>query len=229
MDVPKLRKHNLSGKRRSPWLACNAPQYAGLYCNINNDETLLYDNEVSNIVLRDNYFLSSIDPDAAGSSSATRYLIKNYYFSTSGLMENIHPYAFSAKVQTHTSDNPTYRDIVKLPEEARKLWDVAMVKALKSLRNLGSIQMVSRPRGVNILASTWAFRKKRYPDGALKKFKARFCVTRGQTIDGMDVFETFAPVMGWITVRLLLILSIVLQLETQQVDYTNAFFQAPLD
>ena len=45
----------------------------------------------------------------------------------------------------------------------------------------------------------------------------------------MDVFETYTPVVSWITVRLLLVLSIVLGLETQQVDYTNVFCQEPLD
>ena len=104
-----------------------------------------------------------------------------------------------------------------------------MVKELKSLRDLGSFKMVSRPSGANILESTWAFKKKRYPDGALKKFKARFCVRGDQQIDGLDVFETFAPVVAWITVRIMLILSMVLNLSTQQVDYTNAFCQAPLD
>ena len=89
--------------------------------------------------------------------------------------------------------------------------------------------MVARPRGANIIMSTWAFKKKMYPDGALKKFKVRIYVRGDQQIDGLDVFEIFAPVVAWITVRLLLILSMVLQLETQQVDYTNAFCQAPLD
>ena len=65
---------------------------------------------------------------------------------------------FSAKVQNHTADNPSYKDIMQLPEEERKLWDEAMVKELKSLRDLGSFKMVFRPRGANILASTWAFR-----------------------------------------------------------------------
>ena len=48
-------------------------------------------------------------------------------------------------------------------------------------------------------------------------------------MEGVDVFETFAPVVAWITVRILLILSMILNLETQQVDYTNAFCQAPLE
>ena len=75
------------------------------------------------------------------------------------------------------------KDILRIPEEERKLWDASMVKELKSLRDLGSFKMVSRPSGANILASTWAFRKKRYPDGALKKFKASFCVRCDQQID----------------------------------------------
>ena len=45
----------------------------------------------------------------------------------------------------------------------------------------------------------------------------------------MDVFEAYAPVVSWITVRLLLVLSIVMVLCTQQVDYTNTFCQASLD
>ena len=101
-----------------------------------DEETLLDDEEVINVVLRDNYFLSSIDPDAAGSSPATRYLTRDSYLSESGLMEDVHTYAFSAKVQTHTSDNPTYTDTVQLLEEERKLWDVAMTKELKRLRDL---------------------------------------------------------------------------------------------
>ncbi len=66
----------------------------------------------------------------------------------------MYPYAFSAKVQTHTADNPMLKDILRLPEEERKLRDATMIKELKSLGDSGSFQMVSRPRGANILAST---------------------------------------------------------------------------
>ena len=104
-----------------------------------------------------------------------------------------------------------------------------MVKELKSLRELDSFKMVPRPRGVNILQSTWNFKKKRYPDGSLKKYKTRLCVCSDQQIDGVDVFETYAPVVAWITLRLLLVLSLVLGIQTQQVNYTNAFCQDPLE
>ena len=72
-------------------------------------------------------------------------------------------------------------------------------------------------------------RKKCYLDGSLRKYKARFCVRGYQHIEGVDVFETYATVFSWITFRLLLVLSLTLSLYTQQVDYTNAFCQDPLD
>ena len=48
-------------------------------------------------------------------------------------------------------------------------------------------------------------------------------------MEGIDFFETYAPVVAWPIVRLLLTLSIVCNLATQQVDYVNAFTQANVD
>ena len=104
-----------------------------------------------------------------------------------------------------------------------------MINELKSLGDLGSFKLVHRPRGANILQSTWAFKRKRYPDGRLMKYKARLCVRGDQQIDRVDVFDTYTPAVSWITVRLILFISLVLTLTTQQVDCTNAFYQAPLD
>ena len=140
-----------------------------------------------------------------------------------------HPYAFSATVLTDRTDNPTYRDILRFPKEERLLWEEAMVTELHALRKLESFKMVDILSGGSILESTWKFKKKQYPDVGLKKLKSRFCVQGDQQVDRVDVFETYAPVVTWITVRVLLILSIVLNLQTQQVDYTNANFQAPLE
>ena len=104
-----------------------------------------------------------------------------------------------------------------------------MVTELHAIRKLEYFKIVDRSSGDNILESTWAFKKKRYPDGGLKDLKAIFFVRGDQQVDGVYLFETYTPVVTWITVRVLLILSIVLNLQTQQVDYTNANFQAPLE
>ena len=45
----------------------------------------------------------------------------------------------------------------------------------------------------------------------------------------IDYWETYAPVVHWSTIWMVLILSAFLWLKSWQVDYTQAFPQAPLD
>ena len=87
-------------------------------------------------------------------------------------------------MQTYSKDTPTYKDVLQSTNEERALWDAATTKELKSLRDLGAFKMVPRQRGSNMLQSTWAFKKKRYPDSLLKKFKAMFLVRGDQQVDG---------------------------------------------
>ena len=82
---------------------------------------------------------------------------------------------------------------------------------------------------MNILDSTWAFKVKRNPAGEIKKLKACFCARGDQQSEGIDFFETYAPVINWHTVRIMLVLSILFELQTMQVDYTAAFIHAPID
>ena len=62
-----------------------------------------------------------------------------------------------------------------------------MVQELKNLRDSGFFEMVARPRGATVLESTQAFKKKQYPGGLLKNFKARLCVRGDQQVDCEDV------------------------------------------
>ena len=126
----------------------------------------------------DNAFLATMDNEKSKYtfSSAYSYLASTSFLSEEETIEDVHPCAFISKVQTHLKDNPTYKDIMRGIEQEKQLWDDTMVQELKSLAGLGSFGMVSRPRGANVLQSTWAFKRRRYPDGLLKKYKARFCV-----------------------------------------------------
>ncbi len=81
----------------------------------------------------------------------------------------------------------------------------------------------------HVIASTRAFKCKGYPDGLIKKFKARFCARGDQQIEGIDFFETYAPVVQWTTIRLMLILEILLGLKSKQGDITCAFLHADLE
>ncbi len=62
----------------------------------------------------------------------------------------------------------------------------------------------------------------------MKKFKAHFCAFENQQLEGIDFIETYAPVVQWTTVRLMLILENLLGLKSKQADVTATFFHATL-
>ena len=63
----------------------------------------------------------------------------------------------------------------------------------------------------------------------VSKCKARFCLHGDLQVEGVDFFETYALFFQLSTVRALLVMSIVLNLATQQIDFSNAFCQADID
>lgn len=113
-------------------------------------------------------------------------------------------------------------------------WDqfqLSAIKEIQTLENMNTWIEMDRtevPEGHKILGGTWVFKRKKAPDGTIIKHKARYCVRGDQQVHGVDYFESYAPVCMWSTVRLCLVLSIVADLASIQVDYTNAFAQAAL-
>jgi hypothetical protein len=108
----------------------------------------------------------------------------------------------------------------------RELWIEAAKKEIKSLEEHGTWTEVDASEATSrILPSQWVFKRKRTPDGNVKSHKGR-TVARGDLEQG--VFETYAPVVAWSTVRLFLILSLVLDWCTCSIDFSSAFVQAVL-
>ena len=89
-------------------------------------------------------------------------------------------------------------------------------------------KVVDREDDMNSIRSTWAFKLKRYPDGLIKKFKARLCAHGDMKLEGIDFFETYAPVVQWTEIRLMLILEVLLGLKSKQGDVTAAFLHTDL-
>ena len=81
----------------------------------------------------------------------------------------------------------------------------------------------------HVIPSTWAVKCKRYPDGRIKKFKARICARGDKQLEGIDFFETYAPVVQWTTIRLMFILEILLGLKSKQGNVLCAFLHGELE
>ena len=164
----------------------------------------------------------SIDLQTRNIETAMAYSIDEF-----NILHNWYPLYLASKVSSE--DNPTLHQAMSSPE--RHGWIEAMEKELNSLEQMSVFIEVDRSEAsqYNILDSTWAFKRKRLPDGSVRKLKARLCVRGDQQIAEIDFFETYAPVVQWGTVRMLLIIAIATGMVSKQVDYTNAFVHAPME
>ena len=81
---------------------------------------------------------------------------------------------------------------------------------------------------MNDISLKWACKLKRYPDGLIKKFKSRLCDRGDMQLEGIDLFDTYAPFTQWSAILLILILEIILQLKSKQGCVTAAFIYAKI-
>ena len=87
----------------------------------------------------------------------------------------------------------------------------------------------SLPTSAHIIQLIWSFKRKRNPFGYLIKHKARLCVHGGMQQEGIDFHNTFAPVVNWYTVRLIIMMSEMNGWESRQIGYVLAFSKSQID
>ena len=155
--------------------------------------------------INDNFVLDSWESDG-------------YYFN-----EISDPRLLAARTKTskYNEDNPSFDTATRGPFQ-EEFWQAMRVELNTLINDFDCWEYVPNP-GSNVLPSTWAFKIKRYPDGRVKKFKARFCARGDRQQEGIDYFETWAPVVQWSTVRIVMILAAKLGLISVQCDITAAF------
>ena len=79
-------------------------------------------------------------------------------------------------------------------EFSEDFWKAAITE-IETLGAMGAWEIVDKTDEMNVLDSTCAFKIKRFSDGLIKKFKAKFCARGDQQIEGIDFFESYAPVV----------------------------------
>ena len=108
----------------------------------------------------------------------------------------------------------------------------AMMVEIQHHENNGHWHLFERskiPKGKKTILSIWSFKLKRYPDGRIMKYKSRLCAHGGMQQWGVDYWETYAPVVNWLSIRTLLILSVIYGYHSRAIDFISAFPQANLD
>ena len=72
----------------------------------------------------------------------------------------------------------------------------------------------------------WSMKRKRNPLGEITKWKARLCAGGHRSLEFVDFWDTYSPVVSWQTIRLIFVLAIVNNWHIQSIDFVLAFPQA---
>ena len=85
----------------------------------------------------------------------------------------------------------------------------AMRKEIKSFRDADIFELIplqNKPQHKSLILFVWLFKRKRNLMGELIKYKARLYAYGGKQVQGIDFWNTYAPVAQSITMRIMLIL-----------------------
>ena len=108
-------------------------------------------------------------------------------------IEEMHPLTFITKARSE--DQPRWHEAMNGP--FRDKWWESCVTEITTLERREVWDVVPLEDWMHVIPSTFAFLFKQNPDLVIKKFKARFCACGDMQIEGVDYFETFAPVVNW--------------------------------
>ncbi|GJV80977.1 zinc finger, CCHC-type containing protein, partial [Tanacetum coccineum] len=85
------------------------------------------------------------------------------------------------------------------------------------------------PPGCKPLGYKWIFKRKMKVDGTIDKFKARLVIQGFRQKEGIDYFDTYAPVARITIIRLLLAIAVIHNLVIHQMDVKTSFLNGDLD
>jgi hypothetical protein len=100
---------------------------------------------------------------------------------------------------------------------------------MDSLEKHGTWSLVNPPPDRKVITGRWVLKTKLNEDGSVARYKARYVARGYAQVEGVDFFETYAPVVRAETVRVLLSLAATKDWEVRQFDVKTAFLYGPLE
>jgi hypothetical protein len=131
------------------------------------------------------------------------------------------------KASAHDDAPRTLAEALKSPN-ADKWYDAAYAE-MQSLVENGTFRLAKLPLGRKPIGCRWVFLIKRKKDGSVDRFKARLVAKGYAQRPGFDFTDTFAPTAKWATLRAVLALAALEDMELESVDISSAFLNGELD
>ena len=142
---------------------------------------------------------------------------------------HLHDFAAHVQLQSSpallddTAEFLTFQQASKNPH-----WQSAMQAELDSIHHNQTWSLVSLPPGKKAISSKWVYKLKPGTTGSPARYKARLVARGFEQQDGVDFLETFAPVVRWETIRILIAIAVHLNWPLHQLDVLTAFLNGIL-
>ncbi|CAM8943434.1 unnamed protein product [Rhodiola kirilowii] len=122
---------------------------------------------------------------------------------------------------------PTYNEAISSVDGP--IWKEAIKSELDSIMQNHTWELVNLPPGCKPLDSKWIFTKKMKVDGTVEKYKARLVIKGYRQKEGLDYFDTFSPVTRITSIRMIIAIAALRNLEIHQMDVKTAFLNGDLE
>ena len=111
----------------------------------------------------------------------------------------------------------------------KKEWADAIKRELAAHEENGTWSFVELPTGRKAIGYKYVFRVKLNPDGSVERYKCRLTAQGFAQRAGIDFSETYAPVLNYHTLRLILAIVAAEDYELHQMDVETAFLNAKVE
>jgi transposase InsO family protein len=136
-----------------------------------------------------------------------------------------------AMAATNDPDTLYYHEAMKAPDKEEFVKSMQEeVQGQIDSKVYSPVLRSSVPKNVKVLPAVWAMRRKRKSStGKVYRYKSRLNIGGHKQQEGIDYDQTYSPVVTWPSIRLLLTLTLVNNWATRQIDYIQAYPQAPIE
>ena len=111
----------------------------------------------------------------------------------------------------------------------KDLWHKACEEEMEAHRLNGTWEIVKLPPGKRAIGSRWFMKVKTNADGSLDRYKARMVAKGYSQRPGFDFKETFAPTVRYSTIRIILAIAALEDLELRSLDISHAYLNGELE
>ena len=182
--------------------------------NDNNNNSKAVSKNIKKNNNNDNHKSSSV---VIGSRQSTRVTAQPNHYTPGDFRRN---HALSV-----VDEPSTYKEA--LQQSDANEWLKAMNEEFQAHEKNNTWSIVDKNNMMNVIGCRWVYKKKKDENGNVKKYKARLVAKGYNQQQGIDYNDTFAPVLKYKSLRILLALSTINKnINIKQLDVKTAFLNA---